>query len=207
MTGLDAGSSISVSGNGGNRSITEITSATGSYYSIIGGGTPLPGQTAQPLFFNGGSYSFNNAGGGKDVGAFTGTFTVPANPFTWTNYSAITSVSLSSPLTITWTGGDPSWDIFLTGGSDVSISAAGTVGVNFECRAHGSDGTIVVPVSILSQLPPSGTQSLGGSLTAPLGSLTLLAGPSTLTTATVSGLDFFWWEYSVEYQNSNVQYK
>jgi uncharacterized protein (TIGR03437 family) len=207
LTGLDAGPSISVSGNGANRSITETTSVTGSYYNIIGGSTALPGQTAQPLFFNGGSYSFNNGSGGKDVGAFSGTFTVPSNPFTWTNYNSITSVSLSSPLTVTWTGGDPSWDVFLTGGSLISTGASGSPGVNFECRAHDSDGMITVPVSILSQLPPSGNQTAGANMSIPLGSLTMLAGPTTLSTATVSGLDYFWWEYSVEYQNSSLPFK
>jgi hypothetical protein len=35
----------------------------------------------------------------------------------------------------------------------------------------------------------------------------MLAGPTTLSTATVSGLDYFWWDYDVEYQNSNLQFK
>jgi uncharacterized protein (TIGR03437 family) len=206
LTGLDAGPAINVTGNGANRSITETTSVTGSYYSTIGGGTALPGQTVQPLFLTGGSFTFNNGSGGKDVGAFTGTFTVPSSPFTWTNYSSITSVSLSTPLTVMWTGGDPSWDVFLIGGSDISVTGASVVGVNFECRAHDSDGMITVPVSILSQLPPSGTES-AGTVSIPLGALTMIASPTTLSTATVSGLDYFWWEYSVEYQNSGLVFK
>jgi uncharacterized protein (TIGR03437 family) len=206
-TGLDAGSAINVTGNGASRSITETTGVTGSYYNIIGGTTAVPGQTAQPLFFTGGSYSFNNGSGGKDVGGFTGTFTVPSSPFTWTNFSSITSVSLSTPLIATWTGGDPSWDVTLNGTSVISVSASGTLAVSFLCRAHDSDGMITVPVSILSQLPASGTESLGPNLTEPLGSLTMLAGPTTLSTATVSGLDYFWWDYDVEYQNSNLQFK
>lgn len=149
----------------------------------------------------------NNGSGGKDVGGFSGSFTVPSNPFTWTNYSSITSVSLSTPLTVTWTGGDPNWDVFLAGGTEISVTGGTPVGVSFECRAHGSDSTITVPVSILHQLPPSGTESLGPNTTVPLGSLTMSAGPTSLSTATVSGLDYFWWEYSVEYQNSSVQYK
>lgn len=36
LTGLDAGTAINVSGNGASRSITETTSVTGSYYSLIG---------------------------------------------------------------------------------------------------------------------------------------------------------------------------
>jgi uncharacterized protein (TIGR03437 family) len=206
-TGLDAGPAINVTGNGASRSITESTGVTGSYYNIIGGGAALPNQTPQPLFFTGGSYSFNNGSGGKDVAGFTGTFTVPSSPFTWTNYSSITSVSLSTPLMVTWTGGDPSWDVSLTGTSVVSISASGTVQVSFQCRAHDTDGMITVPVSVLGQMPASGTESLGANLSEPTGSLTMLAGPTTLSTATVSGLDYFWWDYDVEYQNSNLQFK
>ncbi len=205
-TGLDAGPAINVTGNGASRSITETTNVTGSYYNIIGGGTALPNQTPQPLFFTGGSYSFNNGSGGKDVAGFTGTFNVPSSPFTWTNYNSITSVSLSTPLTVTWTGGDPNWDVYLTGGSMLSLGT-GSVGVSFQCRAHDTDGMITVPVFILGQLPASGTQSAGPNVSVPLGSLTMVAGPTTLSTATVSGLDYFWWVYSVEYQNSNLQFK
>jgi uncharacterized protein (TIGR03437 family) len=206
-TGLDAGPAINVTGNGASRSITETTGVTGSYYNIIGGTTALPNQTPQPLFFTGGSYSFNNGSGGKDVGGFTGAFTVPTSPFTWTNFSSITSVSLSTPLMVTWTGGDPSWDVYFSGVSAISNSASGTLQVSFQCRAHDTDGTITVPVSVLAQMPASGTESLGPNLSVPLGSLTMLAGPTTLSTATVSGLDYFWWEYSVEYQNSNLQFQ
>jgi hypothetical protein len=206
LTGLDAGPAINVSGNGANRSITEITSVTGSYYNIIGGGVALPGQTAQPLFFTGGSYSFNNGSGGKDVGAFSGTFNLPSNPFTWTNYSSITSVSLSTPLTVTWTGGDPSWDVLFEGSSEVAVTGGTAVGITFECRAHASDGMITVPVSILQQLPPSGTEAIGKN-TEDLGGLTMIAQPTSLSTATVSGLDYFWWIYTVEYQNTGLQFK
>lgn len=202
LTGLDAGPAINVSGNGVNESLTATTSVTGSYYNILGGTVTIPGEMAQPLFFTGGSYSFNNGSGGKDVGGFSGNFTVPSNPFTWTNYTSITSVSLSTPLTVTWTGGDPSWDVLLEGSSDVSVS----VGVTFECRAHDSDGMITVPVSILQQLPPSGTEAIGTD-SVPLGGLTMLTEPTSLSTATVSGLDYFEWEYSVEYQNTDLQYK
>jgi uncharacterized protein (TIGR03437 family) len=206
LTGLDAGMAINVSGNGTNESITETTSVVGSYYNIIGGNVALPGQMAQPLFFTGGSYSFNNGSGGKDVGAFSGNFTVPSNPFTWTNYSSITSVSLSTPLTVTWTGGDPSWDVLFEGSSEVSVTSGTPPGVTFECRAHDSDGMITVPVSILQQLPPSGTEAIGKNAEY-LGGLTMIAQPTSLSTATVSGLDYFWWIYTVEYQNTGLQFK
>jgi hypothetical protein len=59
-----------------------------------------------------------------------------------------------------------------------------------------------VPDSILQALPASGMQD-----GYPLGSLTMLAEPSQISTATVSGLDFFTYTYSVEYQNSVITFQ
>ncbi|HEY3839890.1 MAG TPA: hypothetical protein VGL72_25135 [Bryobacteraceae bacterium] len=196
--GLDAGSSINVSGPNGAKQINQSTAAVGSFYSIIGGGTPLPGQTAQPLYFSPGSYSVNNGSGGKDVAGFSFNVTVPQNPFTWTNYSSITSVNRSQALTVNWTGGDPSWDVFLIGTSSV----AATAGVTFECRAHDTDQTLTVPVSILQALPASATTS-----GIPLGSLTMSAQAPVVQFGTTSGLDLFTYGYSVEYQNGSVPFQ
>jgi hypothetical protein len=168
------------------------TFATGSFYGALGGGAALPGQTAPPLYLNPGTYTVDNGSGGKDVGAFKVSMTVPA-AFTWTNYSSITSVTRSQAFTVNWTGGDPSWDVYLFGGSSVTDN----VTVSFECRAHNSDQTLTVPGSILEALPASGTSS-----GIPLGSLTMLVESNQPLTATVSGLDFFTYGYTVEYQGS-----
>ena len=175
--------------------MTESTGVTGAFYNILGGGA----QSSQPLYFTPGTYTVNNGNGGKDVGGFNVNITVPQNPFTGTNYASITAVPRSQSFTVNWTGGDPDWDVYLNGSSTVSIGAPA---VTFECRAHGSDQSLTVPVSILQALPPSTTQN-----GYPLGQLTMLAEPSKISTATVPGLDLFIYSYSVEYQNSVVPFQ
>ena len=135
--------------------------------------------------------------GGKDVGGFNLNITVPP-AFTWTNYSSITSVPRSQPLTANWTGGDPSWDVYLIGSSSVADGAS----VSFECRAHVSDQTFTVPVSILQALPPSATRT-----GIPLGGLTMLVSSTTPAIINVPGLDFFTYGYSVEYQNEALAFQ
>ncbi len=192
---LDPGSVININGPGGAKQLTESTGVTGAFYNILGGGA----QSSQPLYFTPGTYTVNNGNGGKDVGGFNVNITVPQNPFTGTNYASITAVPRSQSFTVNWTGGDPDWDVYLNGSSTVSIGAPA---VTFECRAHGSDQSLTVPVSILQALPPSTTQN-----GYPLGQLTMLAEPSKISTATVPGLDLFIYSYSVEYQNSVVPFQ
>src|SRR5271165_4282328 len=134
--GLDAGSVININGTNGAKMLTNTPLAMSSFYTAFGGGPALPGQMAPPLYFSPGTYTANNGNGGKDVGGFNVNIAVPA-PFTWTNYSSITSVTRSQALTVNWTGGDPSWDVYLIGNSSVADGAS----VSFECRAHNSDQT------------------------------------------------------------------
>ncbi|MGH9559396.1 MAG: hypothetical protein ACRD30_09165, partial [Bryobacteraceae bacterium] len=194
---LDAGPVINISGPNGAKQLTESTGVTGAFFNILGGGTPLPGQTAQPLYFSPGTYTINNGNGGKGVGSFNVSVTVPP-AFTWTNYSSISTVPRSQPLTVNWTGGDPNWDVYLSGGSGSTEDAI----VSFECRARDTDQTLTVPASILQALPASGT--LDGI---PLGSLTMLAGTASVQTTSVTGLDLFIYGYSVEYQNTDITFK
>jgi uncharacterized protein (TIGR03437 family) len=191
-TGLNAGPVISVNGQGGAMQMTASTFAPSSFYTTFGGP-----PTTLPLYFSPGTYTANNGSGGSDVGGFNVNITVPA-PFTWTNYSSITSVTRSQGLTANWTGGDSSWDVYLIGNSSVADGAS----VSFECRAHVSDQTLTVPASVLEALPPSATN--GGI---PSGALTMLVETPNPLTSTVSGLDFFTYGYSVEYQNGGLAYK
>jgi uncharacterized protein (TIGR03437 family) len=179
-TQLDGGPAINVSGPNGPKRVALTNGAVGSFYGNLGGGTPLPGQTAQPLYLDPGTYSVDNGAGGKDVGAFKFNLTVPP-PLTWTNFTSNNTISRSSPLTVNWTGGDPSLDVTISGSSGVSVSAQ----VNFICRAKVSDGSITVPVSILQALPVSAIVS-----GVPVGGLGLSTGnPGTSTLP--SGLDLF----------------
>ncbi len=192
---LDAGSVVNVNGPGGAKQLTESAGVTGSFVTVLGGGA----QPSQPLYFTPGTYNINNGNGGADVGGFNVNVTVPQNPFIWTNYGSITSVPRSQPLTVNWTGGGPDWDVLLLGSSTVSVGAPA---VTFECRAHASDQSLTVPVSILQALPPSTTQD-----GYPVGQLTMLAQRYPISSATVPGLDFFSYNYWVEYQNSVVPFQ
>ncbi len=177
-TQLDGGPVIDVSGPNGAKQVARIS--MGAFYGNLGGGTPLPGQTAQPLYLDPGTYSLDNGAGGTDVGPFKFNLTVPP-PLTWTNFTSNNTISRSSPLTVNWTGGDPSLDVEISGSSGVNATAQ----VSFICRARVSDGSITVPVSILQALPVSATVS--GVSVGGLGLSTGNAGLSTLP----SGLDLF----------------
>ena len=190
-TELDGGPVINVSGPNGARQLPVIKGSLGAFYTNLGGGTPLPGQAAQPLYLDPGTYSVDNGSGGKDVGSFKINIMVP-QPLTWTNFTSNNTISRSSPLTVNWTGGDPSLDVILSGDSGVSASSQ----VMFTCRARVSDGSITVPVSILQALPASATVSgvpVGG-----LGLSTGKPGASSLP----SGLDLFSTAFSQEFSES-----
>lgn len=179
-TQLDGGPVINVSGPNGPRQIPLLKGSVGSFYTNLDGGTPLPGQTAQPLYLDPGTYSVDNGAGGKDVGAFKFNLTVPP-PLVWPNLTSNNAISRSSPLTVSWTGGDPSLDVMLSGSSGVSVSAQ----VMFTCRARVIDGSITVQVSILQALPVSAI--ISGAAVGGLGLSTGNPGASSLP----SGLDVF----------------
>lgn len=179
-TPLDAGPVLNISGPNGNKQVPVSTFAVGSYYTQLGGGVPLPGQTAQPLYLSPGNYTVDNGSGGADVGGFKVNITVPAI-FTWTNMSQITTINRSQPLTFTWTGGDPNADVTIAGGSGASAAVV----VTFICKAHNSAGSLTVPTFILQALPPAAV--IGGI---PLGSLQIQTSTSVLQSPP-SGLDLF----------------
>src|ERR1019366_9964588 len=117
----------------------------GNYNATLGGGTSFPGApTPKPLYLNPGSYAVDNGAGGADVGPFKINIVVPAT-FTWTNMSQITAVPRSQPLTVTWTGGDPSSKVQITGYS----VAADNAEAFFICVAPDSAGTFTDPAALL----------------------------------------------------------
>ncbi len=180
LTQLDAGPVINVSGPNGAKTLAQLKGSVGSYDATLGGGFAAPGQTPPPLYLAPGTYSVDNGQGGKDVGAFKFNLTVPP-PLTWTNFPSNNTISRSSPLTVSWTGGDPNSDVDLTGSSGVSAS----VSVSFICRARVSDGSITVPISILQALPVTATVS-----GVPVGGLALSTG-NPGASSLPSGLDLF----------------
>jgi hypothetical protein len=109
---------------------------------LTGAQVPAPGQTV----------SFTGAGAPPLVqgpGAFTATLTVPSPALTWTNQSAVATITRSQGLQVTWTGGAPGSFIFISG----SASVKGGSTASFQCYAPQSAGQFTVPAYILMTLP------------------------------------------------------
>jgi hypothetical protein len=118
--------------------------------------TGNPGQTSASLSDTGtflvpGSYTISGTGG-KDVGPFSGTITVPTSP---TLVSPATAdglaVGRSGGMTVTWAGGDP------TGHIEISVAGMAdntfTTGAFANCRVPASAGTFTIPSYVLLALP------------------------------------------------------
>jgi uncharacterized protein (TIGR03437 family) len=142
-TALNAGPKINVTGPAGTQSLT----LSNGFYSI----DKFPSG-----FITAGTYTIDNGGGGPDVGAFSGKLVVPT-PMVWSNKDAITTVTRSNGLQITWTGGDPSTYVEITGtsfGVDPTNASNNVFGY-FVCTAPASAHTYTVPSTVLLTLPPS----------------------------------------------------
>ena len=178
-TPLDAGPELTITGPSGTMQMPEAGGNPGTYQANLGASSPLPGQGAKPPYLSPGAYTVSNGSGGADVGSFSGTVTKQPD-FTWTNEGQITSVNRSQPLTVTWTGGDPTAVISISGNSTTSDGAS----AGFVCTAPVSAGTFTIPVSILQALPPSAT--IDGTLP---GGFVALETYNASSIPTPSGLD------------------
>jgi len=143
------------------------------------GSASLTTQSGQPILYGAnlaaepaGAYTLTNGAGGADVAAFSAGFNL-AQPITWTNPSAATTINRSQPLTITWTGGDS--NAF----ADISLYGNGPGnGANLECMVPASLGQYSIPSAMLQALPAA-----SGGITVSTGTY-----PQVLT---VSGMDLF----------------
>jgi hypothetical protein len=153
--------------------------------------TPSTSPLAPPptKFLTPGSYTLDNGSGGTDVGPFKVNVTVPP-ALVWSNKASITTVPRSNPLTINWTGGGATGITYVVGISPLSIDASGTSlgGAEFVCVAPSAAGTLTVPASVLSALPPSGVLNEGGIM---LGGGIIIVSAINTTPSTVPGLDVF----------------
>jgi hypothetical protein len=139
--GLDAGSSLALSGQAGALTLTP--SRTGQYQ--VSFGSAPNGRNLPP-----GTYAITGSGG-RDVPAFTATLNVGGN-VVWTNKAAISIIDRSQPLTVTWSGGT-SPGYVLVGG--YAGSGYGNL-QGFVCAEDSSKGSFTIPSFILSMLPPAG---------------------------------------------------
>lgn len=179
-TPLDAGPVINVTGPGGSAQLKRDSS--GIYSASLGGGSGLP--TDKPLFLSAGSYSFDNASGGADIGAFKASITI-GTPLNWMNIDAIpASIPRASGVNVTWTGGDPAGFVNIIGSS---FTLSPTVGATFICTAPASAGQFTVPPPVLLALPASSADSSGGfAMPSGILGVTSAANPTKFS---ASGLD------------------
>ncbi|MGO9097514.1 MAG: hypothetical protein ACLQGV_20120 [Bryobacteraceae bacterium] len=149
FTLLDAGSPVTMATPGGNNMtlIQPIATPVG-YYS----GGSQGALTA-------GVYTVKDASGGKDVGSFSASLTLPA-PIVLTNLNDVANgIILANGFTITWTGG--SGDVYISGSSSAVVNRKAVTG-SFTCLANASDGSFTVPLYVLAALPPSVAGGGGG---------------------------------------------
>ena len=140
---LDAGT-IQYSGPDGSGNLTTITTAAGTLY-----GSPL--KTLQP----GGTYTLTGLGG-PQVGAFSTISATLPTSFTVTNFSSLTTINRSQPLTVSWTGtGFDQVLILLIGGA---TSSTAVQGVTVSCALDASLGTYSIPAVALGHLPAGTVQ-------------------------------------------------
>ncbi|MGA2739237.1 MAG: hypothetical protein ABSG65_17505 [Bryobacteraceae bacterium] len=157
-----------------------------------------------------GTYTVTGTGG-TGVGAFSAPITVTsaAASFQWTNQSAVTNgeISRTSPLEITWTGGDSNGFVDITAISSTLASgiepSATTPGILVECIAPASAQKFTIPAYVLETLPSTASSTAfvppGELLVGPAGvacsstSATSTTCPADLTLP--SGLDALYIDY------------
>jgi hypothetical protein len=139
---------------------------------VVGDGTQLKS----------GTYTFNVAGG-ADVDPVTASIDFPRS-FQW-NHDAITAVNRSQPLTITWTGGTAGALVSIFGNSTLAQGPKGAIGAAFQCWADATQGSFIVPASVLAALPASLTDAKGRSQ----GTLTVMEALYGKT-FTATGIDY-----------------
>jgi uncharacterized protein (TIGR03437 family) len=178
-TELDAGPALTLSRDGGSRTIPGNASALGFFRARLGGKEVRFGPRALAPFLDKGEYRLR-VPGGRDVAAFTASFAGPS-PLEWTNRDSINTVDRSRPLTLEWRSAAPDhWVVAMATNVDHASTATGTV----LCTALPAPGHFTIPPELLANLPASGGE--GG---VPYNRLFLGAIPSRTNQIKAAGLD------------------
>jgi uncharacterized protein (TIGR03437 family) len=173
-TFLDAGV-VTLSGPGAsNLNKTAMTDTGGVYTLSIG--SSLPGGGTGQLVA--GTYTVSGAGG-TGVGSFNASITL-GTPIAVTLPS---TVIRSQGLPLTWTGGNPSDIVTITGYSGTTSgtgASAVTTASQFTCTTTAGTGGFTVSSQVLDQLPATQSAASGGA-----GYLSVSSGPSPVSFAPV----------------------
>jgi uncharacterized protein (TIGR03437 family) len=144
---LDPGSTLTVQGPSGSKAFPISGGQAGG--SLSGGGN----------FLNAGAFTVS-APGGADIPAFSTNITIPPFPSLTspTPDGKPTTVSRSSGLTVTWTGGSSAAYLEIDGSSATDNTF--TTGASFQCVAPASAGSFTIPPSVLLALPAGSFASI-----------------------------------------------
>lgn len=135
---LDAGPGATIKGP--NGSVT-LQGSSGDLATINAAGT----------FLGAGAFTMSGAGG-KDVGPFNATITIPALPaLSSPPVGQPLNVTRASGLTVTWKGGDPNAlvELAVTSALDNTFTSGGFA----RCKVAASAGTFTIPPYVLLALP------------------------------------------------------
>lgn len=204
---LDAGPALSLAGPLGAQQLPKTGTSGFSYDAggdgLLGGSIPgLPGlPPPTPDYLAAGNYTLNNGSGGPAVGGFSTSLTIPGNPPVWTNEDALSNISRSQDMTVTWSGGVAGSYISIIGSS---ANPANGAGAEFICTERAEAGTFTVPSWVLSAMPASGPDaSVGGTADGFLTLQSTLAQPVRFQAAGID-VGFFNWTL---WQAKNVKYQ
>ncbi len=176
VTYLDAGG-VSLNGpSGSGISNVALTESSPNYtYSLTLGyeGLPvsIPGSLNATLVA--GTYALSGKGG-KDVGSFNVSINL-GTPLTL-NPALPATVTRSTPLQLSWTGGNSADAVEIIGYSGTTTTSGTTSTTNateFICTTTAGTGGFTVPASVLNQLPPTASTANGGT-----GFLEVSSGPA-----------------------------
>ena len=175
---LDAGSSLTVTGAGGNRKVSRPATNARNFQPL--GYTYDGSLVPSSLFLNPGSFSLIGTGG-ADVGAMSANFTFPT-PLTWSNRAQISPITRSQGFTVSWSGAPAGQTaIVFGGGVDLPSNVTG----EFVCVAPPGSSSFTVPPTALANVPATRNNLLRSKGVVYVGALPL-ASPTSFT---ATGLD------------------
>ncbi len=148
---LDAGAAITVQGPSGTATIPAEYSGWGDYFLWITNGAQF--------YWSKLAYTVSSPGGAR-VGQFSAADITQAPAANFSGIRAGQALSLSSDLTVNWTGGDPNLQngrVTIVAVSETNDNLTGA----FMCTAPVSAQSFTIPKWVLSTLPPTGTGYIG----------------------------------------------
>ena len=160
------------------------TAQAGPYAGITGlflAGTLVGLPLTNTTFLDPGPFSVS-VPGGADVTAASANFDMP-QPLTWTNRDQISTISRSSGLNVTWSGGDPNASVFVVGAGIDMPSNSSSI---FLCMAPPGASNFTVPGDVLANVPATRTRVTQSRGAVYVGQWNI-ANPVNVTAA---GLDF-----------------